>query len=154
HDHDSRAFHARPFLLPTANIRLDACASCINNKTSSGAGASAAAGKSATGNDASMACGVENAFEGRRIAVSGGCGGIGRALVADLHRRGAQVLVLDLPQSLERHPPPAGVEGFAVDARDAGAVTRAFDALAGTVEALDGLVNLVGFAREKAPVAE
>lgn len=100
-----------------------------------------------------MACGVEKAFEGRRIAVSGGCGGMGRALVAELRRRGASVLVLDLPQSLARHPLPEGVQGFALDARDAGAVARAFEALAGGVEALDGLVNLVGFAREKVPVA-
>lgn len=101
-----------------------------------------------------MAHGVENAFSGKRILVSGGCGGIGRALVAELRARGARVLVLDLPQSLERHPLPDGVQGFAVDARDAGSVARAFEAVGKAVEALDGLVNLVGFAREKVPVAE
>lgn len=101
-----------------------------------------------------MTHGVENAFAGKRIAVAGGCGGIGRALVADLLRHGARVLVLDLSQSLERHPLPAGVAGFAMDVRDAGSVAAAFEALAQTADALDGLVNLVGFAREKAPVAD
>lgn len=103
-----------------------------------------------------MAFGMENAFLGKRIAVCGGCGGIGRALVRELLDRGARVAVLDLPASLGRHPPPAGVRGLALDARDPVAVAAAFDALAAGpgMEALDGLVNLVGFAREKAPLAE
>lgn len=97
---------------------------------------------------------TESAFTGRRIAIAGGCGGIGRALVGELLRRGAEVAVLDLAESLERHPPPAGVKAFAMDARVARSVATAFGALSADWAAVDGLVNLVGFAREKVPVAE
>jgi len=93
---------------------------------------------------------TQNAFAGKSIAVAGGCGGIGRALVAALRARGADVAVLDLPQSLERHPAPSSVTTYAMDARDAGSVKVAFDQMAQDWPALDGLANLVGFAREKA----
>jgi NAD(P)-dependent dehydrogenase (short-subunit alcohol dehydrogenase family) len=40
--------------------------------------------------------------EGPRLLVAGGCGGIGRALVAAARAQGARVAVLDLPASIER----------------------------------------------------
>lgn len=97
---------------------------------------------------------MKNSFAGRRIAVCGGCGGIGRDVVEALTEAGAEIVVLDLPQSLERHALPAGVAGFALDARSPAAVNAAFEDLAQRYGALDGLVNLVGFAREKKPIAE
>jgi len=91
---------------------------------------------------------------GQKIAVVGGCGGIGRAVVTALLDSGAQVAVLDLPQSLTRHPPPASVRGYPVDAASSASVEAAFAALAQDWPALDGMVNLVGFTRDPAPLAE
>lgn len=97
---------------------------------------------------------TQNTCSGKRIAVAGGCGGIGRALVAALVEREAEVAVLDLPQSLARHPLPAGVAGYAMDASVSASVDAAFDTLAQDWPALDGLANLVGFAREKSLIED
>jgi len=80
-----------------------------------------------------------------RVAVLGGCGGIGRSLVAALLAQGDAVAVLDLPVSLDRHPPPAGVVALPVDGSDAASVTAAFEALGRHWDGLDGFVNLAGF---------
>ena len=82
---------------------------------------------------------------GSRIVIAGGCGGIGRALVIACAAAQLRVLVLDLPASLARHPPPPGVLGIAVDAGDELSVTRAFAEVAHLSTAIDGLVNLCGF---------
>lgn len=84
-----------------------------------------------------------------RLAVLGGCGGIGRALVARAAAEGREVTVLDLPASLERHPVPPGVSARAVDLRkdDVGA---AFDGLG----PLSGFVNLAGYMTGLKPVAD
>jgi NAD(P)-dependent dehydrogenase (short-subunit alcohol dehydrogenase family) len=79
----------------------------------------------------------------RRLAVLGGAGGIGRALVARAQRDGWQVSVLDLPVSLARHPAPAGVRAIPVVGSDEDSVAAAFAELG---DALDGFVNLAGFA--------
>jgi NAD(P)-dependent dehydrogenase (short-subunit alcohol dehydrogenase family) len=78
----------------------------------------------------------------RRLAVLGGAGGIGRALVARAVAEGWRASVLDLPASLARHPVPAGVQAIPVDARDAASVAVAFAALG---DGLEGFVNLAGF---------
>ena len=67
---------------------------------------------------------------GSRVAVVGGCGGMGRKLVAALQATGVEVAVLDLPGSLAQHTPPAGVAAFELDGSDAASVERAFAALA------------------------
>ena len=77
-----------------------------------------------------------------RVAVLGGCGGIGRSLVSALLAQGDDVMVLDLAASLERHSPPPGVTGVAVDGSDAASVASAFAAVAALWGALDGFVNL------------
>ena len=79
---------------------------------------------------------------GRRVLVTGGAGGIGRALVAALVEAGIRVTVVDLPATLDRHPPPAGVTALACDLTQERAVAAAFAA----VGPLDGLVALAGFA--------
>ena len=84
--------------------------------------------------------------EGKRVAVIGGAGGIGRALVASLIGTGAKVAVLDLPASLARHAPPAGAAAHALDATDEDQVRAGFDALKMFGGALEGLLNLAGFA--------
>ncbi|MBS7701319.1 SDR family NAD(P)-dependent oxidoreductase [Chelatococcus sp. YT9] len=97
---------------------------------------------------------MDGDWTGRRIVVAGGCGGIGRALVRALLDRQAAPVVLDLAASIERQRPPSGVPAFAFDASDGASVKEAFTAVAQRVDALDGLVNLVGFARERHPIAE
>ena len=81
----------------------------------------------------------------KRIAVLGGCGGIGRELVTLAQARGASVAVLDLQASLERHPVDGNVLGVAVDATDEQSLTAAFAQLDEQWGALDGFVNLCGF---------
>lgn len=90
----------------------------------------------------------------RRIAVLGGAGGIGRALVSRLVAEGDMVAVLDLPASLQRHPVAKGVAAMPVDlARDA-ALAAGFAQLADWSRALDGFVNLAGFASPRRPLTE
>ena len=91
---------------------------------------------------------------GSRIAVVGGCGGIGRALVSHLLAGECRVAVLDLDASLERHAPPAGVQAVALDATEEASVDRAFQAIADAFDGLDGFVHLAGFTRGRVPVAE
>lgn len=92
---------------------------------------------------------------GRRMAVVGACGGIGSAVVAALIDAGCEVAALDLPVSLERAPPPAGV-AFCVpiDGRDPESVKQAFAALGKRWDAIDGLVIASGFAGPRQPLAD
>lgn len=83
---------------------------------------------------------------GYRLAITGGCGGIGRRLTEVAVAERLKVAVIDLPGSLERHPPPAGAATFPYDAREDDSAARAFAALAGLWDgALDGLVHLPGY---------
>ncbi len=83
---------------------------------------------------------------GTRIALVGGCGGIGRAVAAAASAAGARLAVLDLPQSLQMHPPAAELS-LALDATDEKQVVDAFARVDAQFGALDGLVNLAGFSR-------
>lgn len=87
----------------------------------------------------------------KRIAVLGGCGGIGRELVTLAQARGASVAVLDLQASLDRHPVGDNVLGVAVDATDEISVKLAFEQLDAHWGALDGFVNLCGFMHDNQP---
>ena len=87
-----------------------------------------------------------------RLAVLGGCGGIGRALVSAAQARGAQVCVRDLKISIERHPPPTGVEAIEVDATQIESLRVGFQHIASKWQALDGFVNLCGFMHENEPL--
>ncbi|WP_431281531.1 SDR family NAD(P)-dependent oxidoreductase [Humitalea sp. 24SJ18S-53] len=77
----------------------------------------------------------------RRLAVLGGAGGIGRALVTRAVAEGWRVSVLDLPASLARHRVPDGVTAIPVDGTNVESVQAAFAELGG----LEGFVNLAGF---------
>ena len=81
---------------------------------------------------------------GQRLLLVGGCGGIGRAVAQAAVHAGAQVAVLDLPASIERHPLP-GVHLFPIDAKDAASVDQAVAQAAAKLGGVDGCVNLVGF---------
>jgi 3-oxoacyl-[acyl-carrier protein] reductase len=81
---------------------------------------------------------------GSRVAVVGGCGGIGRAIVAackDLHLR---IAVLDLPQSIEKHPVDAHFLA-PLNAARADDVEEAFSQLEAIFDGLETLIFLVGF---------
>lgn len=91
---------------------------------------------------------------GARVAVVGGCGGMGRQLVRALLDTGVAVAVLDLPSSLAQNPPPAQVLAIAMDGSDEASVAAAFGTLGQHWPALDGFVNLAGFFKGWQPIAE
>jgi 3-oxoacyl-[acyl-carrier protein] reductase len=81
---------------------------------------------------------------GTRVAVAGGAGGIGRAVVAACCELELRVAVLDLPAALAAHPSNAEVS-LPMDAGDPDQVRRAFVGVQERFEALDVLLFLVGF---------
>jgi 3-oxoacyl-[acyl-carrier protein] reductase len=89
----------------------------------------------------------------RRIGLLGGCGGIGRAVLAACVRGGDDVAVLDLKSSLGRHPPPPGVVAIEIDGSVEAAVTGAFESIGRLWGALDGFVNAAGFLVTKQDLA-
>ncbi len=91
---------------------------------------------------------------GARVAVVGGCGGMGRQLVRALLQTGVSVAVLDLSSSMAQNPPPSQVLAIAMDGSDEASVAAAFDILGQHWPALDGFVNLAGFFKGWQPIAE
>jgi len=91
---------------------------------------------------------------GTRVAVAGGCGGIGRVLVAACLVHGLRVSVLDLKTSFRQHPTPSGVHFIPVDATKEEKVERAFEELDLLWRGLDVLITLVGFTGEKRALRE
>ncbi|MFY9210540.1 MAG: SDR family oxidoreductase [Aestuariivita sp.] len=86
----------------------------------------------------------------KRLALLGGCGGIGRQLVIDAQAAGWTPVVFDLPRSIAAHP-MEGIEMHAVDASDPQDMARAVSEL-GTPVA--GFVNLCGFVSGNEPLLE
>ena len=85
----------------------------------------------------------------RTVIITGGSGGLGRAVVAEFVADGWRVVVFDLAVSeLE------GAEVVAVDLTDAEAVGRAVGAAAGDGAPLRAVVNLVGGFAADQPVAD
>lgn len=91
---------------------------------------------------------------GTRLLVVGGCGGIGRALVASALQADLRVAVLDLPKSLAEHAPPPDVWTRPVDATDQRQVDDAVLALRRAWGGIDALVNLAGFTVERVKMHE
>ena len=88
-----------------------------------------------------------------RVVVLGGAGGIGRSLVSSLLAQGDEVVVLDLPASLEAHPQDC--PGVDVDVTSELAVADAMSEVARIwPEGVDGFVNLAGWNAVIKPVAE
>jgi len=79
---------------------------------------------------------------GSRIAIVGGCGGIGRALVDACLALELKVAVLDLSAALSRDPLPLDVLTVAADASDEGEVGQGFGSLA---DAWGGGLDVIGF---------
>jgi NAD(P)-dependent dehydrogenase (short-subunit alcohol dehydrogenase family) len=91
---------------------------------------------------------------GSRLAIVGGCGGMGQALVRAALDSGLRVAVLDLQRSLEQAPVPEGVLCIPCDVSDEASVKTAFDRLQASWGALETLVNLVGYTGEQIPVRD
>lgn len=91
---------------------------------------------------------------GYRMAVVGGCGGMGRALVDAAAGLGLQVTVLDLQRSIDSTATIPGVDYLACDVTDEDQVTHAFTQIAARAPQLDGLVNLAGFTGERIAVKD
>lgn len=84
-------------------------------------------------------------LQGRRIVVTGGGSGIGRAVALRCAQEGASVAVLGRrPQMLAAVAAATGGFAHAVDLRDESAANAAMDACAQRLGGLDGLVNGVG----------
>ena len=92
--------------------------------------------------------------EGARIAVVGGCGGIGSVLVRAGLATGLQVATLDLPASLRQRPAFDGEWQLPCDAARADDLAQAFAALDARWGGLDGLVHLAGFTPPPKPLRE
>ncbi len=85
-------------------------------------------------------------LQGKTAFVTGGTGGIGRAICTRFAAEGARVVAADL------HPAddlPAGVEFAPFDVTDEAAVRQTFDDLGSRWEQLDVLVNAAGIEIEK-----
>ncbi len=93
-------------------------------------------------------------MSGRRLCILGGCGGIGRSLVAGALDRGYEVAVMDLKAALTGHPPPPSTLAIEIDGSDEASVARAFDTVSSRFSALDGFVNAAGFLIEKLALAK
>lgn len=84
-------------------------------------------------------------LNGRRIIVTGGASGIGRATCALFAAEGARVAVLDLSAAAaEAAAQPIGGVGIAVDVSDAASVAAAVARAAEALGGVDGLVNAAG----------
>ena len=83
---------------------------------------------------------------GARIAVTGGCGGIGRRFVEVAQDLGAELAVIDLPAAIEKHAPPKGVLAIPYDARKDNAAKQAFAKLATKWGGkIDAFIHLPGY---------
>lgn len=86
------------------------------------------------------------AFAGLRLVLAGGCGGIGRHLAGQAAALGAQIRVLDLQASIERHGQE--LPCIAMDAKDPASVDAAMAQAASELGGIDACVNLVGYMSE------
>lgn len=91
---------------------------------------------------------------GMHLAVVGGCGGIGQAIVRAAVAQQCHVHVLDLARSLEQRELPDGVTRTALDLRQPASIGAAFAALRQHTGHLDGLVNTAGFTTGLLPLSD
>lgn len=84
-----------------------------------------------------------NALTGKRVAVTGGFGALGRALGEVLTRQGARVALIDRAASPAARPTAETLLG-GVDLTQGDAANAAFAQAAAALGGLDGLVNVAG----------
>lgn len=92
-------------------------------------------------------------LDGRRVVVTGGAGGIGRAIAGRLAAAGARLCIADLEEAAATATAEAlgpGSIARAIDVRDEASVEAAFEAAAGALGGLDGLVHCAGIGIERA----
>jgi len=82
---------------------------------------------------------------GARVAIVGGCGGLGRRLVDACLGIGHRIAVLDLPAAIESSASREDVVLIKMDAADEASTNAAFESLARDWGGLDHLYFLVGF---------
>lgn len=75
------------------------------------------------------------------VVLVGGAGGIGRSLANRALDNGWDVTVMDLKQSLVKHPPTKGIKSRAIDLTDPPSISSAFSG----IKSLSGFVNLAGY---------
>ena len=92
--------------------------------------------------------------QGAYVAVVGGCGGMGRALVKELVATQVHVAVLDLPSSIEDKPPLPEALVIPMDGSNEDQVKAAFDQLSQQWPRLDGFVNLAGYFKAFTPISD
>jgi NAD(P)-dependent dehydrogenase (short-subunit alcohol dehydrogenase family) len=83
----------------------------------------------------------------RTIAVLGGAGGIGRAVVRRLQLKGDEVIVLDTPVAMRRYPP--SVCAIPMDIRSESDVAAAAEQVHRKAAGLDGMVCISGILGKK-----
>ena len=90
-------------------------------------------------------------LDGKRIVVTGGAGGIGRAIAVRLLAAGARLLVADQEGASEAAKTlGADVRATALDVTDEASVESAFDLAVAELGGLDGLVHCAGIGIERA----
>jgi 3-oxoacyl-[acyl-carrier protein] reductase len=91
---------------------------------------------------------------GTRLAIVGGCGGIGTRLVEVALASGLQVANLDLPVSILKRPALPGEWQIECDASKAADINRGFAAIDKAWGALDAMVHLAGFTPPPKPTRD
>lgn len=87
-------------------------------------------------------------MQGRRVLITGGASGIGRAAAALLRQEGAAVAVIDRDLAAATEvAAECGAVAIAADVSDEASVQRGVDEAAGKLGGLDGLVNAAGIFR-------
>lgn len=90
-------------------------------------------------------------LDGKRIVVTGGAGGIGRAIATRLLAAGARLIVADREGAAEAAEAlGSDVRATALDVTDEASVESAFDSAAAQFGGLDGLVHCAGIGIERA----
>lgn len=88
-------------------------------------------------------------LKGRKILITGGASGIGKATADLFVDAGAQLAILDLDAAhAEAAAKPIDAIAVAADVRDEDAVRDAIDRAADEMDGLDGLVNSAGIAAQ------
>ena len=91
---------------------------------------------------------------GARLAIVGGCGGIGTRLVEAALASGLQVVNLDMAASMTKRPALPGEWQLPCDVVSAAEIAQGFAAIGEKWGALDGLVYLSGFTPPAAPMRD
>lgn len=93
-------------------------------------------------------------ISGTRLAIVGGCGGIGTRLVQAALAAGLQVANLDLAVSIQKRPALEGEWQIECDASKAAHINAAFAAIDKQWGALDAMVHLAGFTPPPMPTRD